>query len=317
MQQALAPGSKKNLQTQLTLYAFFCRYFQVKPFPATAMQICCYAEFLARKFIAPGSIRNYVSGVKVAHAIRCLDTCQFEHVSVKLMFKAITRSLQHLPKQSLPLTPIMLVMMRLWLDLRRAEDATYWALVLLQWFLCGRKSNFVPESIAKFDPKKQLVHADVQIQDGILLITLKWSKTNQFGNRHHVVPVLAMPGSKICPVQAYMNMCRLVPGSGNDPLFRIPQGQGLVPLTYPVWERKLKELVAAIGHEPSAYSTHSCRRGGATYMSSVGVSKEYIMLVGDWKSDAVDQYIHMDMNAKVQALQKVRQQLLTDTCGQY
>ncbi len=36
-------------------------------------------------------------------------------------------------------------------------------------------------------------------------------------------------------------------------------------------------------------------------MAEIGLSREIIMLVGDWKIDAVDQYLHIDLPLKVQA----------------
>ena len=54
----------------------------------------------------------------------------------------------------------------------------------------------------KFDPKKQLCRSDVVVGNNGLLVTIRWSKTNQFGGRAHVVPLVAIPGSPLCPVGA-------------------------------------------------------------------------------------------------------------------
>ncbi len=69
-------------------------------------------------------------------------------------------------------------------------------------------------------------------------------------------------------------------------------------------------MVMTIGSEPTTYSTHSLCRRGTTYMAEIGVSREIIMLVGDWKSDAVDQYLHIDLPLKGQAAGQVKQQII-------
>ena len=46
-----------------------------------------------------------------------------------------------------------------------------------------------------------------------------------------------------------------------------------------------------IGLDPNHYSSHSFRRGGATWAFKCGVSAELIQLQGDWKSDAYKLYL--------------------------
>ena len=41
----------------------------------------------------------------------------------------------------------------------------------------------------------------------------------------------------------------------------------------------------ALGFEPRAFRTHSCRRGGATEMALLGYSLPQIMMAGRWASE--------------------------------
>ncbi len=178
-------------------------------------------------------IRNYLHGAKVLHTINWVDSVQFEHPSVALIFKGITRHNQHMPHQALLFTTDLLHKSRRLLDLSRPQDATIWTLLLFSFFLMRRKSNAVPDAIQKFDKNKQLIHQDVTVGSKALLVSLKWSKTLQFGGRRHTVPLLAIPGSELCPVKAYQAMCRVVPSRSQDPLFQNWSNKGWVPLTYP------------------------------------------------------------------------------------
>jgi hypothetical protein len=267
---------------------------------------------MARKLRAPATIKNYLNGVRILHSLKCLDTDQFKHPTLDLLHKGIAGKKQHLPNQVLPISPDMLVEMRGFLDLTLPLDCTYWALLLLSFFLFTRNSNMLPKTIASFVSDKQLIRQDVLVQKDMLLVTIKWSKTIQFGQRQHVVPVLAIPGSPLCPVQAYKAMTSLVPASVSDPVFLKRSKSKWVPLSYSTFATKLKSLVAAIGREPAAYSSHSLRRGGASYMAAAGVERDMIKLVGDWASDAVDLYIQVGLPAKVRAAQKMRLKICQD-----
>lgn len=49
--------------------------------------------------------------------------------------------------------------------------------------------------------------------------------------------------------------------------------------------------------QSASYACHSFRRGGATYMFSIGMSTEMIRLMGDWKSECFRKYIFVDTAA--------------------
>ena len=114
----------------------------------------------------------------------------------------------------------------------------------------------------------------------------------------------------LCPMLAYCNMMKLVPGSLQDPLFKVRKGNlGWLPVTYSQYMTKLRKVIIKIGRDPAAYSTHSFRRGGATFAGMVGLPRQYIMAVGDWKSDAVDKYLATPLEARIKAARLLRDEL--------
>ena len=306
---AWAPGTLRNMQTQFDIYVKFCITFNYTCLPASADTLCAFAQFLARDFKAPGSIKNYLVGVKWFHVLAGMETSQFDHVSLKLVQKGIARLKKHQPKQALPVTPEILEDIHKKLDLNLIDDASFWAALLFGFFLMARKSNLVPDTVSKFDSSKHLCRRDVLSSDNLILVSLKWSKTNQLGDRQHFVPLLTMHQSALCPVKAFNNLIRLVPGNPQDPLFCMRKDKKLVPLTYKVMQDKLKYLIGVSGRVPQAYSSHSLRRGGATFAAAAGVPRHCIQQVGDWKSDAVDQYLHSHLQSRVQAAQLMRDEL--------
>ena len=108
MLAAWAPSTLRNMQTQFDLFVKFCHVYQYQCLPADVNTLCAFAQFLARDFKSPVSIENYLEGVKWFHVLSGMDTKHFDHVSLKLVQKGITRVKKHLPKQALPLTPEIL-----------------------------------------------------------------------------------------------------------------------------------------------------------------------------------------------------------------
>ena len=115
-----------------------------------------------------------------------------------------------------------------------------------------------------FDKNRQLCHSDVLIGEKGLLVQFRRSKTNQFGNRMLLVPVLAIPGSVLCPLEAYSNMLRLITAKGDGPAFVLPVKETLVPVTYQVLQKFIKKCVAKLRLDPGLFSSHSLQRAGAS-----------------------------------------------------
>ena len=309
MLAAWAPGTLRNMHSQYALFLQFCEAFQYQAMPASHLTLCAFMQFLDREFKSPSTVKNYLIGVKWFHVLAGMETAQFDHVSVKLVQKGIARLKKHKPKQALPLTPEILEDIHKFLDLTNLNDASLWTALIFGFFLMARKSNLVPDSVNKFEPSKHLCRSDVTRSGNVILVSLKWSKTNQNQDREHCVPLLAMPESQLCPVRAWSNLTSLVSGNLQDPLFIVEKHNQLFPLTYRILQSRLKQLIGATGREPAAYSSHSLRRGGATFAAAAGVPRHCIQQVGDWRSDAVDQYMHNPLQARVQAAQMMRDEI--------
>ena len=125
------------------------------------------------------------------------------------------------------------------------------------------------------------------------MVIWTWVKNIQKRGRAHKVPILHIPGSSLCPVEAYKNMCHLAPLEGQHPAFAIKSSRGPVQGIYQQFNQKLKKLIGACGFNPEDFSTHSCRRGGATCAFQEDVPEILIQLQGDWASDCYMKYLQM------------------------
>lgn len=259
---AYAQGTTANLRTQCRSFLLFCIYFSLVPFPAHCNTICLYVQFLARSFKSVSAIKNYVAGVKFLHLILDLPFVALSNFQLKLVIRGLTRLKCYTPKQALPITPFILQKMHPHLHCSNPLHAALWCCFLLSFYLFARKSNMVPPSHKKFNKNKQLQRQDIKVCSAGLLVRIKWSKTLQAAERVLYIPVCAIPGSFMCPVAAYHNMCRLVRAPPSAPAFLVPHQKGLVSLTHASFTSHLKRLLGLAGVAPAAYSGHSFRRGG-------------------------------------------------------
>ena len=95
----------------------------------------------------------------------------------------------------------------------------------------------------------------------MLKITIQWSKTIQFGERTSVIPLVSIPDSPLCPVQAYLNMQSLVCVSDDSPAYCFVKHKQIYPIIYRQFQSVLKQVIRDIGINPDVCSTHSFRRG--------------------------------------------------------
>ena len=306
---AFASGTQSNLRVQWRSFLLFCHYFHIQPIPADLDIICMYVQFLSQTLTIQ-SIRNYLNGVKLLHLYVGAPFPHIGSFELTLLLKGLARLNPHTPKQALPITPPILLKLLAHLQLSCPLHASLWSAILLGFFLFARKSNLVPPSPSKFHPLKHLTRGSVAICPAGLLVTLRWSKTIQCGDRVLRIPVVAIPNSPLCPLHAWYNMTSLVPAEDSSPAFIYPSPTGLLTLTYYTFTSNLRKLLQLAGFNPSAYSGHSLRRGGATWAFKSKVPGELIQLHGDWSSDAYLRYLDFSLEGKMTVSSLMKQTIL-------
>jgi len=308
---SFAAGTLRNLRSQWASFRTFCEHYGVRNrFPASIQLLVAYMAWLCRTIRSQDTVRNYVHGLKVLHSLQGMDVSNFTNLTVTLALRGVDRRLRYTPRRAQPITPGMLTRMMERLDPESPTDATFRALFLLSFYLFLRKSSTVSNSVKGFDASKQLVRGDCKRKRGILFVYSKWSKTNQFGKRSHGVPLLPLANSPLCPVAAYDNMCRLVPAADTDPAFCTVVDGVRKPITYAVFQKKLKASTKAIGLDPKLFSTHSFRRGGATLAFRAGIAGDTIKILGDWQSEAYQVYLECPIEVKAAASNLFRKAVL-------
>jgi integrase len=308
---AYAPGTRSNLRAQWKAYFTFCIFFGLQPVPSSIQVLCLFAQFLSRSFKSISAVKSYISGVRTLHLFLDVPLELAPQFILSLTLKGIAKQLRHFPLQKLPITPEILLRLHAVLDHDSQFHATLWCSFLFAFFLCARKSNLLPVSSAKFNPNQSLVRSDIQLSRLGLVVSIKWSKTNQTGEKFLTIPLLRCHNSVLCPVRAYERMLRFTSkASDSSPLFVFYNKKGkLAFLTFYSFDKELKRLLAVIGLQPILYSGHSFRRGGATWAFAQGFTSEALKLLGDWSSDAFLLYIHLSFQTRLDLAKKLSSSL--------
>ena len=112
--------------------------------------------------------------------------------------------------------------------------------------------------------------------------------------------------------QAYRRLLSMVKTPPDYPAFSYLKHGNVVPLTYSQFVRQFKLWLTLLEvGDKDLYSSHSFRRGGATFAFQCGVSPSLIKCQGDWSSDCYLKYISLTMADKL-----VTTRMMADRIGQ-
>ena len=283
-----------NHQVQMKRYYRFCRLFNFPDVHPSPAQLTLYLEYLCRYLRSAQSIKNYLSAVGFIHRELGLECVALHSHQVHNMLRAIDNTLRApiVPRQPITI-PILLKLVQL------CQRLGTWGLVfkcaiLFCFFGFLRQSNIAPRSPHLFDPSRDTLRADVKYSQHGLTVRLKWTKTRQGSQQPIFIPLPRIPGSPLCPTQAFRQMSTCFPStSANTPLliYRSP-GQPVITVTSRMLSNQLRQLIHQLQLPQSTFTLHSLRKGGATYCHTIGVPLELIKSHGTWASDAVWSYLN-------------------------
>lgn len=163
----------------------------------------------------------------------------------------------------------------------------FWACMLLLFCSLLRVSH-VTES-----PHNLLVSDAKFINSGMILL-IRSSKTNQCAAPRYI-PIASLHDRSMCAVFWLKRWLLVCPAPPDYPLFRVNNQ----PMSYRFFQSALSALVIKAGINQKI-SSHSFRRGGATFFSAIGLPLEKIMDRGGWKSESVLTYIAEPIQTKMQ-----------------
>ena len=283
-----APGTAQNMISGVRTWFFFCVYFNLKHCPAEASDLVPFLELMAIT-VTYSHIKHMLCSVKFYHKSQNNQFPEYDFDIVNTM-QGIKRRQSHTPHQALPLTPNIMRDMFSLLDMNKVKDRALWCSYLITFYCLFRKSNTVPKSMSQVNLRRTLLRRHIRIDQNIVFVHCTFSKTIQFGQRDLVIPI---PGNtdpaldSVCHLSALFSS---VDSSLDAPAFSYGKN---VFISHSSFTSNLKKLLTLAGYEPSLYSGHSFRRGGATLLYKLGASILQIQASGDWASQCFVRYLHV------------------------
>lgn len=244
------------------------------------------------------------------HLMLGLSVDHINKFILNLSLKGIAKLNPHSVKQAEAMTPEILLNIAKVLNLDDKTDLVYWCLFLFAFFLLARKSNLVPTTTKDISLKHCLFRENVDDCGNYLMVSFKWTKTIQAGERILTLPLVRIKGSILCPVKAYRKMCSAIKAANDAPLFLLPNNK---VVTYKMFQNKLRETIQKIGLDSKQFSSHSFRRGGATLAFRAKISADKIKLLGDWKSDCYRKYLDFSFEDKIVVSKVMTQHIIRES----
>jgi hypothetical protein len=243
--------------------------------------------------MAPKSIDIYMNIIRILHEEAGLANPLLLNYEVRQVKRGVTREKGTPSKQKAPITVAILLELYTTLDLSKAADVAFWAAVLVGFFGYLRKSSLLPAETNT--PKaKRLSRSDVtNTRIDSFMLTCRHSKTNQFGQRLHIIPFAMCSDQRLCPVKAVYTHLKTSVLNQDTPLFNFTEGCTQRFMSHSYFVNRLKRGIQAISRDPSLISAHSLRRGGATLSFRCNIPAEQIKARGDWASDCYQRYLEL------------------------
>ena len=151
------------------------------------------------------------------------------------------------------------------------------------------------------DPEHNITHSDIRYDNGVMMVIVRWSKTNQFLEKEQTIPIVGNNHNPVCPVRWILQMTEQVPAGANHNLFSFWDKDKLVPITYRDLMSSMRKWLDMIGLRGMSFSSHSMRHGSTTHAHKAHFSEKMLQAWGDWCSDSYKKYIEVDMQARVNA----------------
>ena len=296
-EQGLAPSSQRTYRAALKQFHEFCVCYKVDtPFPLSEKLLCYFSVYLAKRDLAPQTIKTYLSATRGMHI--SLGFPDPRSSSSLPILRRIQAGIQRVRTQKhscpkhvrLPITTSILDRLRdQWEQRKHPERLVLWAVSALCFAGFFRLGELLPVTDSQTAISACLQWGDIAVDSGqapsMLQVLLRVSKCDQFGKGVKVYVGKARgPRCPVVAVAAYM----AARGPSAGPFFLNQKGR---PLLKPLFITELRRALEASGLDQAAFAGHSFRIGAATAAAQAGVPDSTIQMLGRWSSAAFLTYI--------------------------
>ena len=300
---AFADRTKKNLDSMFKAFSQFVCLYKLRGMPASGDDLCLFATwlFVSDRVHSVQSVRNYLSTVRTWHKSNGLDCpTPTSYTPLNLTLRGLERKFSNPVRKMSPITPnILLTLVQYPQNIFGIEWRIFTvirSLYIHLFFSMLRLNSFVPQSTGSFNPLVQLVWGRVGRIDQNVVIKAVHTKQIQDRSRELEIPMVAKPGSEVCPVSAFQALLDIpgYPRGMDDPVYNVPGiSGGWVPLSRHQVVAVLDAQISKLGRDPAQYRPHAFRRGGIQLAVKLVPNFELVRIHSDHTSKAIEAYTNL------------------------
>ena len=262
--------------------------FMELPVCVNLHNILTFLEYLFQNHISPKVIRNYLLSVcLMAHQYN-IPQSDTNHYTMTYYIRSISINSAFRP------TPRGIFDLPIRYQISRSCDVLSDPILFRTIFLTSfygflSMSNIAPHRASQYSPWHFLRQDLIFAHPGAHLI-IKWTKTLQDHNSHHVIQLPSIQNPFLCPVRALKHLLHSRPLPPHSSLF----ANNFPPFTQVIDTQirdSLKKVLANKNIPPIGHSFHTFRRSGATLAFDNNISLQNIQAHGLWHSSAVWTYL--------------------------
>ena len=296
MASALAPSTTIHYNRMFRTYATFCVQVNLPIWPITEDNLVLFSTHMSRR-VRYSTIQSYLSGIRFTAIMHHQPFSIIGMDSLYYVLRGIRRSDARHRTPRAPITTLHLIRIHTHLQtaiLAPRDKALYWAACTLAFFGLLRVSEYTSPKTSEYDPSRHLLLTDITIRQGNIYVFIKSSKTDPF--REGCTIMIGSTSSILCAVKAIKRF-RLLRGSRFGPLFTFRDGTYLTRLRLVTF---LRDIFTDVN-----INTHSFRIGGASALSSAGISDAQIKILGRWNSNCFTRYLRLSSTFVTETAQRM------------
>lgn len=257
----------------------FCREYGFPVFPCTVSQATDYISLLGL-FMKHSSVLTYYQAVLFMHRLAGFDAPPLNLPLLRSVLTGILNKENGTSVKKDPFTPTLLSRVYKIVKLYLHDELLAWVGLLLMFRSLLRVSHVVcsPHTLHR---------CDVKFLCWGVIIIVRSSKTSRKYLPSFEIPIYARNNHVLCPVWWLKLLFEEFPRKPDDYLFST---NNVHSLSYNSFRRIFKIFCNRAGIVGN-FASHSLRRGGATFMSKIGLPVTEIKDRGLWSSNVVFEYI--------------------------
>ena len=294
---AYADSTAKNLCGQWTKFLDFYAAHKLPLYPPSPVNVARYLTVYSGKVGAYATVCNTVSAIAKFYELSGFKLDVHSPV-IDLLLKSCKRHMSAMSKPRSPLQVAHILLIKNIIDFSNPCHHAFFVALVIQFFSAVRISNLLPVSVNNFMSIKHLRRSDIVHVHNSIVLTLPWSKTLQNADNLFTIPIVSNPGSVLDPVALYLQFIDVHRVPSHYPAFSYTQAGTIHIITQSVYQQYLKHFLTRLGLDSSSFSSHSVRRGSASFMFESSVPNHLLKAHGTWRSNAYTRYLSFNFDQK-------------------